>query len=76
MPLLSKFILVDDEFVCPNDVLKNDPLFEEFRNYKPKKKNSEGDNKSGKITGDNKKKVIDMNKNETSEFRKKYVLSP
>lgn len=69
-------ILVDDEFVCPNDVLKNDPLFEEFRNYKPKKKNSEGDNKSGKITGDNKKKVIDMNKNETSEFRKKYVLSP
>jgi hypothetical protein len=32
-------LLVNDEYVTPNDVLMKDPFFEEFRNYKPKKKN-------------------------------------
>ena len=30
-------ILVDDEYLTPNQVLRTDPFFEEFRNYKPKK---------------------------------------
>jgi hypothetical protein len=30
-------LLLDDEYLIPNDILMKDPLFEEFRNYKPKK---------------------------------------
>ncbi len=30
-------LLMDDELMVPNDVLMNDPLFEEFRNYKREK---------------------------------------
>lgn len=32
-------LLVNDEYVTPNDVLMKDPFFEEFRNYKPKRNN-------------------------------------
>lgn len=31
-------LLVNDEYLTPNDILLKDPLFEEFRNYKPRKK--------------------------------------
>lgn len=30
-------LLVNDEYLVPNDVLNKDPFFEEFRNYVPKK---------------------------------------
>jgi len=30
-------ILVNDEYLTPDQVLRTDPFFEEFRNYKPKK---------------------------------------
>lgn len=30
-------LLMNDEYLIPNDVLMKDPLFENFRNYKPKK---------------------------------------
>ena len=61
-------ILANDEYLMPDDVLRNDPFFEEFRNYKPKKQSS------------NDKNIIDkfMNndKSDNSINKKKYVLSP
>lgn len=40
-------IMINDEYLIPNDILMTDPLFEDFRNYKPKKtrnKNSTSEN--------------------------------
>ena len=34
-------ILINDEYVTPDELLKNDPYFEEFRKNKPIKKTNE-----------------------------------
>ena len=67
-------ILVDDEFITPNEVLMTDPFFEEFRNYKPKKNNQNNHNTQN--NNNNIEKKTSINVNDTSEFRKKYILSP
>jgi serine/threonine protein kinase len=56
-------ILINDEYVTPDQVLKTDPFFEEFRNYKPKKNNEKhGIDKLLKI--DN-----------SDQYKKRYILS-
>lgn len=55
-------IMIDNEYITPDNVLRTDPFFEEFRNYKPKK-----------VTPLN---SLPKQTNLNSEPKKKYVLSP
>ena len=58
-------ILSDDEFIIPDEVLRTDPFFEEFRNYKPKK-----------IHEHDKRNIEKLLKFDNSEHHKKrYILS-
>jgi hypothetical protein len=61
-------ILNDDEYLLPDDVLKNDIFFEEFRNYNPKKTNNSNNNNNN--INNNK-----INTVSSTETRRKYVLS-
>lgn len=58
-------ILSNDEFMIPDEVLKTDPFFEEFRNYKPKKI-QENDKR-------NIEKLIKLDNFE--QHKKRYILS-
>jgi hypothetical protein len=58
-------ILTDEEYLIPDNVLRNDPFFEEFRNYKPKKNNKS-------MTSNN---TSNINKNKIQNPKRKYILS-
>lgn len=70
-------ILINDEYAIPNDILQNDPFFEEFRNYKPKKNNNPTDNYNiNNNAQTNRKSPINKNMTSiTNENRKRYILS-
>ena len=57
-------ILANDEYLIPDNVLRTDPLFEEFRNYKPNKQHKNNLNIES---------LSASSKNNTQ--KKKYVLS-
>jgi len=54
-------ILTNEEYLIPDDVLRNDEFFEEFRNYKPKKTNINNE--------------LILNDTKQSHNKKKYILS-
>lgn len=47
-------ILINDEYLTPDIVLKTDPFFEEFRNYKPNKNLNKSEIKKYVLTSDKK----------------------
>lgn len=66
-------IMNNDEYLLPNNVIMNDPFFEEFRNYKPKKIDN-NDNKN--ILQNNNSTNYSKNfKNLSKAAPKKYILS-
>lgn len=51
-------IMINDEYLIPNDVLMTDPFFEEFRNYKPKKIQVQKKHNLNQKNNNNKKRYI------------------
>lgn len=63
-------VLTNEEYLIPDDVLRNDVFFEEFRNYRPKKTEDKNTvNKMSLVTEDTHKKDA------TNVIKKKYILS-
>jgi len=54
-------ILENEEYLIPDDVLRTDPFFEEFRNYKPKKPQIPEN--------------LNIEQNDINSQKKKYILS-
>lgn len=62
-------VLTNDEYLLPDDVLKTDPFFEEFRNYKLRRSNKKETPKTLALVND----VTSSNNNNLN--KKRYILS-